>query len=119
MRGMNKVILSGNVTGTISYAQTGNGTDVCTFILASDRHAGGGVVTAYIKVNVYIEGLVSLCRNRLDKGCYLLVEGELMNRNSPIGRVVEVRAHELIFVSDKGGSDASSRDRDSDGVHTK
>ena len=118
MRGMNKVILSGNVTGNINYAQTDNGTGVCTFIMASDRYATGNVVTAYIKVNVYIEGLVNLCRNRLDKGCYLLVEGELMNRNSPIGRVVEVRAHELIFVSEKGGSDGS-RSRDNDGVQSK
>lgn len=119
MRGLNKVVLSGNVTGTINYAKTDHGTDVCTFVLASDRYASGSVVTAYIKVNVYIDGLVGLCRNRLEKGCYLLVEGELMNRNSPIGKVVEVRAHELIFISDKGGQDAGSNGASNDGVRSR
>lgn len=98
MRGVNRVVLSGNVTGAISFARTDNGTEVCTFVLASDRHAGGAVVTAFVKVNTYIEGLVNLCRNRLEKGCYLLIEGELMNRSTSSGKIVEVRAQEIIFL---------------------
>lgn len=112
MRGINKVILSGNVTGKIEYGRTDSGSEVCAFIVASDRHTSGGVVTAYIKVNVYIEGLVKLCRNRLDKGCYLLVEGELMNRSVPSGKLTEVRAWEIIFLSEERKNDVAGAPRD-------
>lgn len=99
MRGLNRVILSGNVTGRIDFSTTESGnTEVCTFTLASDRHSTGKVVTAFVKVNVYIDGLVKLCRNKLTKGAYLLVEGELMNRTTPVGKLTEVRAWELVFL---------------------
>jgi single-stranded DNA-binding protein len=99
MRGINRVIFSGNVTGKIDFASTDRGQDVCTFIIASDRAASGGTVTAYAKVNVYMDGLVAACRVKLEKGCYVLVEGELMNRNSPAGRMTEIRAWELLFLN--------------------
>jgi hypothetical protein len=54
-------------------------------------------LTACVKINVYIDALVAACRGKLEKGCYVLVEGELMNRDSPAGRVTEVRAWELSF----------------------
>lgn len=98
MRGINKVVISGNATGKIEFSKTGNGADACTFSLASDRHGSGGVVTAFVKVNVYLEHLVKTCRVKLQKGCYLLVEGELMNRVSPAGKMVEVRAWDVIFL---------------------
>lgn len=107
MRGLNKVILSGNVTGKIDYASTDNGAEACTFVVASDRYAAGGIVTAYIKVNVYAEGLVKLCRNRLTKGCYILLEGELMNRASSFGKLTEVRAWELVFLTAQESADGS------------
>lgn len=110
MRGLNKVVLSGNVTGKIDYATTDNGSEVCTFVVASDRHAAGSVVTAFVKVNIYSEGVVKLCRNRLEKGCYVLLEGELMNRNAPFGRVTEVRAWELIFLGPQEQTDGGRRD---------
>ena len=98
MRGLNKVIVSGNVTGAIDFGKTGNGLEVCGFHIASDRYASGGqVVTAYIKVNVYVDGLVRICRTRLIKGVYVLVEGELMNRDGPHGDLTEVRAREVVF----------------------
>lgn len=105
MRGINKVVLSGNTTGKVDFATTGSGAEVCTFTLASDRHSSGGVVTAFVKVNVYVEGLVKLCRSRLQKGCYLIVEGELMNRTTPSGRLTELRAWEILFL---GPMDAST-----------
>jgi len=98
MRGYNKVVLAGNATGKIDYAKTENGKSVCTFVLACDRHAQGSVVTAYVKVNVYLEGLVSVCQTKLTKGCYLFVEGELMNRTTPSGQQLEVRAWDIVFV---------------------
>lgn len=93
MRGINKVIVSGNVSGDVQFLQGAR--DQCTFCLASDRHAQGQVVTAWIRVNVYIEALVKLCRSRLNKGTYVVVEGELMSRG-------EVRARELIFLKNEG-----------------
>lgn len=99
MRGINRVIFSGNVTGKIDFSTTDRGQHVCTFVVASDRASSGGTLTAYAKVNIYIEGLVAACREKLEKGCYVLVEGELMNRNSPAGRMTEIRAWELMFLS--------------------
>ena len=105
MRGLNKVILAGNVTGKIDFAATDAGKQVCTFILASDRHGAGGVVTtAYVKVNVYLDGLVAACQSKLTKGCYLLVEGELMNRTTPSGKTLEVRAWEIIFYPERSSA---------------
>jgi single-stranded DNA-binding protein len=101
MRGINKVIVSGNVSDGVQFGHTqGNRdqTSLCSFYIASDRHAQGQVVTAWVKVNVYVDALVSLCRARLHKGVYIMVEGELMNRG-------EVRAKELIFLQNgKGGA---------------
>lgn len=105
MRGVNRVVLSGNATGKIEFSKTDAGADACTFTLASDRHSGGAVVTAFVKVNVYVEALVKLCRLRLQKGSYILVEGELMNRVTPAGKILEVRAWELLFLGPLGVSE--------------
>jgi single-stranded DNA-binding protein len=92
------VIVSGNVTGAFEFGKTGAGAEVCGFHLASERRtSGGGAVTAFVKVNVYIEGLVRVCRTRLAKGVYVIVEGELMNREGQHGDLTEVRAREVIF----------------------
>jgi single-stranded DNA-binding protein len=107
MRGLNKVVLAGNATGKIDYAKTDNGKEVCTFVMASDRHGvGGAVTTAFVKVNVYLDGLVQACRTKLTKGCYLLLEGELMNRHTPSGQQLEVRVWDIVFLpsSDRSSS---------------
>jgi single-stranded DNA-binding protein len=107
MRGLNRVIISGNVGGKIAFADTGSGTPVCSFYLVSDRHSSGGtVVTARVKINVYGENFVRLCRARLVKGVYVLVEGELMNRNGKLEELLEVRTKEILFLSrDEGESE--------------
>lgn len=98
MRGINKVIISGNVGGNIAFNQTPSGTDACSFQVASDRHTQTGMITAWVKINAYGENLVRLCRGRLSKGQYVLVEGELMNRDGVHGELTEVRAREVIFI---------------------
>jgi single-stranded DNA-binding protein len=100
MRGINRVIISGNVGGQMSFKATGNGSAACSFFLASDRHSSGGaVVSAWVKINAYGDNFVRICRSRLEKGVYVLVEGELMNRDGPqLGELVEVRAREIIFL---------------------
>ena len=96
MRGVNTVILSGNV-GQMTFASTRSGSEALTFTVASDRYGNGKQVTVWVKINVYLEGLVRVCKTRLVKGAYVIVEGELMNRDGQHGELTEVRAREIIF----------------------
>ena len=98
MRGINKVVLSGNVGGGIKFEETTKGIPSCSFQVASDRHAHGEVVTAWVKINAYGPGLVTTCKTRLKKGSYVIIEGELMNRDvRGYKELVEIRAREVIF----------------------
>ena len=97
MRGLNHWNGAGNVTNTITFAKTGKGADVCTFTMACDRYMADGTVTVWVKVNVYMGALVQRCRERLARGTYVVIEGELMNRDGRIGELLEVRAREIIF----------------------
>ena len=100
MRGLNRTILSGNVQDKITYGSTRVGAGCCSFVVASSRTGQGQqVITTYVKVNAYGDGLVRLCRARLKKGVYILIEGELMNRDGVLGDLTEVRARELVFPS--------------------
>lgn len=99
MRGVNKVIISGNVSGNNVFNKTGAGVEACSFKLASDRRSPQGNVTAWVKINAYGEGLVRICKERLEKGVYVIVEGELMNREGTLGELIEVRAKEIVFVT--------------------
>jgi single-stranded DNA-binding protein len=94
---MNVVAISGNVSSRIEFASTGGGTPVCTFQMASDRHTRDTVITAWVKVNAYGRGLVEACRQKLTKGIYVVVEGELMNRDGRMGELLEVRARRVDF----------------------
>lgn len=101
MRGLNRVIISGNVSDSARYHTTHSGAQCATFRLASDRRGAkpGETVTAWVKINIYSEPLVELCKIRLAKGVYVLVEGELMNREGAQGQdITEVRAKEIIFT---------------------
>lgn len=97
MRGVNSVILSGNV-GQVNFASLNSGADVLTFTIASDRFGGGDKITVWVKVNVYVDNLVRICKSKLIKGSYVIVEGELMNREGQHGELTEVRAREVIFT---------------------
>jgi single-stranded DNA-binding protein len=103
MRGINRVIISGNVTGEANFSTLGNGTRASSFTLASDRHSRGDVITAYVRINVYIDALTDMIRERLRKGDYVIVEGELMNRNGIQEELTEVRAREIVFLPSRGG----------------
>lgn len=98
MRGINRVVISGNVSGNINSATMTDGNEALSFSIASDRKINGGTVTAWVKVNVYIDQLVRVCKSRIHKGGYVLVEGELMNRDGVHGELTEVRAREIIFL---------------------
>jgi len=91
------VFINGNVSAKISYAQTGNGAPVCSFQMAADRVTRDRVITVWVKVNAYGQGLVDLCRKCLSQGTTVSVEGELMNRDGVMGELLEVRARYLDF----------------------
>jgi single-stranded DNA-binding protein len=99
MRGINRVVLSGNVGDRVVYGTTRMGTQACSFSMASDRHDGDDVVTAWVRINLYGDDLVRICREKLTKGMYVIVEGELMNRDGTVGELTEVRAREVVFVT--------------------
>lgn len=103
MRGINKVIVSGNVVGAANSVKSSSSVRATTFLIASDQVRNGVTITAWVRVNVYIEQLVRACSSKLCKGGYVLVEGELMNREGKYGRLMEVRAKEIVFVKNPGG----------------
>jgi single-stranded DNA-binding protein len=104
MRGINRVLLAGNASDSARFQTTSSGVPCASFKIACDRRgaARGEIVTAWVKVNVYGDPLVEICRSRLHKGVYVLIEGELMNRDGAGGEVTEVRAKEIIFIDPEG-----------------
>jgi single-strand DNA-binding protein len=112
MRGLNKVTLAGNVGGDINFATLPGGEPALSFALASDRRASdGGQITVWVRVNVYIAPLITICRDRLRKGTYVLVDGELMNRDGVHGQLTEVRAREILFFTTNRGEKDVERGR--------
>ena len=98
MRGINRVVISGNVATDTNFHTMHDGVLACSFMLASDRHTRGDVITAFVRINVYIDQLAKICQQKLLKGGYVIVEGELMNRDGIHGELTEVRAREIVFV---------------------
>ncbi len=101
MRCLNRVIISGEVLERIVFANTTTGAPACGFLLASTSYRPNKrKTTVRAKINVYGDGLVDLCRQYLVKGLYLVVEGELMNRDGQYGDLTEIRALQLIFPNE-------------------
>jgi single-stranded DNA-binding protein len=99
MRGVNKVVISGNVGDRTTYGKTGSGVPCCSFSVASDRKDGREIITAWVRVNVYGDELVGDCKERLEKGVYCIVDGELMNRDGKVGELTELRARGIVFMN--------------------
>lgn len=98
MRGINKVVISGNVAATAHFNELRGGL-VCSFPIISDRYTRGDIISAFVRINVYIDNLARICRDKVVKGGYVIVEGELMNRDGVHEELTEVRAREIVFVS--------------------
>lgn len=97
MRGLNHTVISGNIS-KFWFGETSAGVLACGFNLASNQHSSRGTRTVWVKVNVYGE-FVNVCKTRLMKGLYVIVHGELMLREGQCCDHLEIRAHEVIFVS--------------------
>ena len=103
MRGVNTTIFAGNVGGKIMFGTTSLGNDCCSFQLASeDKH---NFVT-WARINAY-GGLVDVCRKWVHKGCYVIVEGELMNREKSTDgqKLTEIKASQVIVPNNRAISD--------------
>lgn len=98
MRGVNNIVFAGNVGGRITFGTTSTGNDCCSFQIASeDKHN----FVAWARINAY-GGLVDICRKWVRKGYYVIVEGELMNRESGDGqKLTEIKASQIIVPVNK------------------
>ena len=94
MRGHNRVWLSGNVGGKIVKSTTSDGNPACSFMLASNQV---GREATWVRINCFGE-LVTKIQDKLKKGAYFSVEGELMNRQGKYGELTEVRAKDIVFI---------------------
>ena len=95
MRAFNRVLVSGEVRGRPLFGTTSKGASCCSFLLYCNREHRGTFV--FVKVNVYEEGFVEVCRERLYPGGYVFIDGELMNRQVGEENLTEIRAFELLF----------------------
>lgn len=102
-RGLNNFSGAGNVSGPIKFGSTGQGDLACSFMLVMDKK--NQQVSTWVRINVY-GPLVKICETKLKKGDYLVVEGELMNRQRVAVEaegdtqiLTEVRARDIIFVT--------------------
>ena len=98
MRGLNRVVLSGEVQDRIRFGQTPKGIECLSFWLTCDRSHVVHNTVLNVKVNAYGEEFVDVCRDKLEEGIYVLVEGELMERRFRGTLLTEVRANEIIFL---------------------
>jgi len=93
--GLNFAFISGNV-GEVTFSTTGSNVPCCSFFIASERQ---GYDAVWVRVNVYGKN-TNICKDKLAKGVYVIVKGEMMNRTSG-GKnekfLTEVRCHEIVF----------------------
>jgi len=104
-RGTNLVGVSGNIGGEISFGETHGGDQFCSFQVAVE---GRSKAVTWVRVNVY-GPLVNICRDRLKRGLYVSVKGELMNRSNN-SDFTEVRCEDIAFVY--GGSHDTEKRED-------
>ncbi|HLG36939.1 MAG TPA: single-stranded DNA-binding protein [Nitrososphaera sp.] len=94
MKGINQVWVSGNVGAKIVSGVTRDNDPACSFSVAVDDRNRG---VTWVRVNAY-GGTASYCLERLRKGCYVSVVGELMNRDGKYGELIEVRGKDIVFI---------------------
>lgn len=96
MRGHNQVLVSGYVEGKMVSGTTGDGGSAFSFSVASED---SGRKTMRVRVNAY-GSMADKCGDEAQRGVYCIVAGELMNRSGKFGKLTEVRAKTVEFVSD-------------------
>ncbi|ARA91924.1 MAG: single-stranded DNA-binding protein [Bacteroidetes bacterium] len=121
-RGVNKVILIGNLGQDPELRYTGSGTAVCNMRLATNesyKDADGQLVEKTEWHNVVTWGrLAEICGEYLKKGSQVYFEGSLQtrsweDRDGNTRYTTEIKAREMMMLSDRG-SGGSYGDGDSD-----
>ena len=95
MRGVNCVVISGDVKIEPIVGKTKSGVDACAFIMVVDD----GRRVFDVRVNVYGEGLVKVAADIAQVGNHVLVVGELLSKAT---EYLEIVAAKLICHRFKG-----------------
>jgi single-strand DNA-binding protein len=116
-RGINKVILVGNLGQDPELRYTGSGTAVCNLRLATNesyKDASGEWVerTEWHSIVAWSR-LAEICNEYLTKGSQIYIEGSLQTRNyedkDGITRyTTEIKAREMMMLGGRGDGDAFS-----------
>ena len=110
MPDVNSVLIAGNLTRDPAFRKTTNGTPVTNFWIASNRRFKDN--NGHWRENVCYVGVVAWyklaenCAENLNKGCAVIVEGELQSRSFRMedGRnrnIVEIKARRVQFLNKK------------------
>ena len=115
-RGINKVILVGNLGQDPELRYTGSGTAVCNIRLATNesyKDANGEWVerTEWHSIVAWAR-LAEICNEYLTKGSQVYFEGSLQTRNyedkdGNTKYVTEIKAREMMMLSGRGGASDS------------
>ena len=115
-RGINKVILIGNLGQDPELRYTGSGTAVCNLRLATNesyKDSSGQLVekTEWHSVVAWAR-LAEICGEYLKKGSQVYIEGSLQTRSyddkdGVTKYVTEIKAREMMMLSGRGGDGAS------------
>lgn len=118
---MNYVMIAGNLTKDPIYRNTGNGTPVVNFTLASNRKFKDSSNkwqedVCFVGVVAWNK-LAASCKQRLKKGSAVIIDGELQSRtkkneDGSNRHMVEVKARKIQFLNrkSKNGNDAEETD---------
>lgn len=119
-RGVNKVILIGNLGADPELRYTGSGTAVCNMRLATNesyKDANGDLVekTEWHNVVAWAR-LAEICGEYLKKGSQVYFEGSLQTRQwedkeGQTRYTTEVKAREMMMLSDRGAGGGGGYDR--------
>jgi len=110
-RGINKVILVGNLGQDPELRYTGNGTAVCNMRLATNdsyKDADGNMVDKTEWHNVVAwSRLAEICGEYLKKGSQVYIEGSLQtrsydDRDGNTKWITEIKAREMLMLSGRG-----------------
>lgn len=114
-RGVNKVILVGNLGQDPELRYTGSGTAVCNLRLATNesyKNSDGETVEKTEWHSIVTWGrLAEICNEYLNKGSQVYFEGSLQTRSyedkdGNTRYVTEVKAREMMMLSGRGASDS-------------
>lgn len=105
-RGTNAWHGSGNVASDVAYGETRAGDTACNFRLVIEQPHKP---LSYFRVNAYGRNASDCQNKKLAKGDYVVIDGELMNRQGKEELLTEIRCTEIVIHprGDKRGGDGN------------